>query len=412
MEQAKTIELETKVLREHILPVYQGPAALLEALKTLRPEISKSASRIENSQIMEHNIFKKIVATGLLRSLHPKALGGAEYSAPDMLPLIEEIAKADGSTAWSFMVAAEMPALFQRFSDEVLSLVFSEDCDVLARAPLTPKPGTVKDDGGFLVNGTWPLASGSYAADWFIVAGFVSDKNGSNHTSAGDQPELRIFLIPGEKVEIHDNWSSIGLRATDSHDITIENIFVPEAYSAIFTANSPYAEAEGTPEIGRVSFYTSMGPLHLGVVLGITRGMLNDLIELAQTKRPFLDPSIVYKDHSDFQHRIGSMEIRLAAARSFAMKESEEIWQSGGAATSLERTRYRAATAFVHEECSKIGAEIFRLGGTGVLYNDSPLQRRFRDLTTACQHIMGNPEIGGSFGALTLGADVEGVEAL
>ena len=110
----------TKVLNSKtensILPVYKGPSALLDALQDLHDEIIKASSQMENSKAMEKSVFQKIVDTGLLRALHPKDLGGAEYSAPEMLPLMEEIAKADGSTAWSFMVAAEMPAIFQRFS--------------------------------------------------------------------------------------------------------------------------------------------------------------------------------------------------------------------------------------------------------------------------------------------------------
>ena len=106
------------------------------------------------------------------------------------------------------------------------------------------------------------------------------------------------------------------------------------------------------------------------------------------------------------------MEIRLAAARNTAIHESDHIWAAGGKASAIERIRYRAATAYVHDDCSKIGSEIFRLGGAGVLYNDSTLQRRFRDLTTACQHIVGNQEIGVSCGALALGADLAGAEAL
>ena len=247
-----------------------------------------------------------------------------------MLPLIEEIAKADGSTAWSFMVAAEMPAIVQRFSKLVQSEIFKDSCDVLARAPLTPQPGTKKVDGGFLVNGTWPLASGSYVADWFIVAGLVTDEREVSDNHLIDLPELRIFLIPGNEVKKLDNWSSIGLRATESHDVKVENIFVSDPYSAVFTAKSPHLEEQGVPRIGRVSFYTSMGPLHLGVILGITRAMLDELIQLGQTKRPFLEPSIVYKDHADFQRKIGSMEIRLAAARNFAMHESDQIWAAGG----------------------------------------------------------------------------------
>ena len=97
------------------------------------------------------------------------------------------------------MVAAEMPAIFQRFSKDVQSEIFRKNCDVLARAPLTPQTGTQKVDGGFLVNGTWPLTSGSYTADWFIVAGVVRDEREASNKQLIDQPELRIFLIPGKK---------------------------------------------------------------------------------------------------------------------------------------------------------------------------------------------------------------------
>ncbi len=106
------------------------------------------------------------------------------------------------------------------------------------------------------------------------------------------------------------------------------------------------------------------------------------------------------------------MEIHLAAGKNFAIDESDQIWAAGGKASSIERTQYRAANAYMHDECSKIGSEIFRLGGTGVLYNDSTLQRRFCDLTTTCQHIMGDQEIGVSLGAPTLGSDVADAEAL
>ncbi len=41
--------------------------------------------------------------------------------------------------------------------------------------------------------------------------------------------------------------------------------------------------------------------------------------------------------------------------------------------------------AHVHSECVAVGNEVFSLAGSNVLYNDSSLQRRFRDLRSACQ---------------------------
>jgi alkylation response protein AidB-like acyl-CoA dehydrogenase len=365
---------------------------------------------------MAPEIFTKIVATGLLRAMHPRNLGGAEYTAPQMLPLLEELARADGSTAWSFMVAAEMPALFQRFPEHVLSAIFKGGCDVSARAPLTPKPGTQRTSGGYRVSGRWPLASGSYEADWYIVGAFVTNEDGSPAVTPEGAPDLRLFLVPGEQVKPIDNWNSLGLRATQSHDVEIDGVFVADDYSAPFSHTSPVAhDIAEMPRLRRLSFYTSMGPTHLGVILGLARAMLDELIELAQTKRPFLNPMIVYRDDTLFQNKVGMLATRLSAARSFAVSASEEIWHYGnseGVPPPFERAQYRAATAHVHSECAQIGTDIYALAGSAVLPNSSTLQRRFRDLRTASQHIMGSPEIFLPFGALTLNSDLPNAQNL
>ncbi len=46
--------------------------------------------------------------------------------------------------------------------------------------------------------------------------------------------------------------------------------------------------------------------------------------------------------------------------------------------------------------------ELFQLSGTVPLYNGSSVQRRFRDLRTACQHIVASPEIYRPYGALLM----------
>tara|TARA_A100001011_G_scaffold348492_1_gene386367 strand:+ start:315 stop:587 length:273 start_codon:yes stop_codon:yes gene_type:complete len=65
-------------------------------LRDLHGKIISSSNQADNSGSIGKAGFQKIVDTGLLRVLYPKDQGGAEYSAPDMLPLIGEIAKADG----------------------------------------------------------------------------------------------------------------------------------------------------------------------------------------------------------------------------------------------------------------------------------------------------------------------------
>ena len=38
----------------------------------------------------------------------------------------------------------------------------------------------------------------------------------------------RTFLLPIEDYEIVDNWDVVGLQGTGSHDIVVDDVFVPE----------------------------------------------------------------------------------------------------------------------------------------------------------------------------------------
>ncbi len=390
---------------EQKLPVFGGPEPLLHALTALRPMIASRAAEMDETGAMSADVFSAIRNTGILRAMHPAYLGGAEFTAPDMLPIMEELGCSDGSTAWSFMVASEVPAFFQRLSEQVQRNIFRGGCDVLARAPVSPRPGARKVPGGLQINGRFPFASGSFAADWFFIGAIVLEEDGSPAVTEDGRPDIRLCVIPGDEVEVLDNWQTIGLRSTESHDVLIKDVFVPADHTAPMLGSMP---ADG-PRIRQHSFYTSMGPMHMGVVLGIVKGMLNDLVEIAQTKKPFINPNTIIRDEPLFQYRIGEMHIRYAASRSLAVSESEAIWHFDGGRTvppPIVRARYRAVTAFIHDECSKLGAEIFKLAGTAVLYNNSTLQRRFRDLRTACQHVMGNSEINVPYGALALGVNL------
>ena len=47
-------------MQENVLPVYQGPKALLSALKSLHGEITTASQRMETAGEMDQIIFQKI----------------------------------------------------------------------------------------------------------------------------------------------------------------------------------------------------------------------------------------------------------------------------------------------------------------------------------------------------------------
>jgi alkylation response protein AidB-like acyl-CoA dehydrogenase len=327
-----------------------------------------------------------------------------------MLPVLESIARADGSTGWSCMIGAEISAIWQRLDSPILDSIFGTGDEVMTRGAITPKPGITKAPGGVRVNGRWPLGSGSYPTDWIFVGGPVAEEDGSPAIGKDGRPEMMLAVLPASEVATLDTWYSIGLRATESHDVEIKDRFVPAERTA------PWLRVhESGPRIGRLPIFLAVGPFHLGVVLGIARGMIDELVSLSATKRPFLNPLIRMAEDPLFQFRIGALETRLSAARTFAIAESEIIWDlagSGSPIAPIERARFRAAMAHVHAECMTVANEIFTLAGTNILYDTSSLQRRFRDIRAVCQHACANIDITRPYGALLLGETPEMVALL
>ena len=76
------------------------PADYARRARELAPELAAAADEIERRRELPEPVVDALVERGLFRLLLPRSLGGAELLPADFVPVIEEIAKADASTAW------------------------------------------------------------------------------------------------------------------------------------------------------------------------------------------------------------------------------------------------------------------------------------------------------------------------
>jgi hypothetical protein len=61
------------------------------------------------------------------------------------------------------------------------------------------------------------------------------------------------------------------------------------------------------------------------------------------------------------------------------------------------------SSAWIHATCSQIVSGCYTLGGASAMLNDSPLQRRLRDIHAARQHVFAQERFYASAGAHQLG---------
>src|SRR6186997_3242435 len=68
--------------------------------RALAPRIEAAASGIERERELPADIVGALHEAGLFRMLLPRSVGGGEVSPSEFVQTLEEIAKADASTAW------------------------------------------------------------------------------------------------------------------------------------------------------------------------------------------------------------------------------------------------------------------------------------------------------------------------
>src|SRR5688572_17926447 len=76
-------------------------ASPLEAARELAPLIRKSADEIEAARELPRPLFEALADAGLFLMAVPREIGGSEIDLPLHVQVVEEIGKADASTAWA-----------------------------------------------------------------------------------------------------------------------------------------------------------------------------------------------------------------------------------------------------------------------------------------------------------------------
>src|SRR5207248_3332272 len=138
-------------------------ADCVEGARALAPRLAAAAGRIEAERELPPDIVETLHEARLFRMLVPRSLGGDEVSPIVFMQAIEEIAKADASTAWCVAQTSVCSTIAACLKPDIASAIFkNESRGVLAWGPSTSKKAkAVAAPGGYRVSGEWPFASGS-----------------------------------------------------------------------------------------------------------------------------------------------------------------------------------------------------------------------------------------------------------
>ena len=330
--------------------------------------------------------MERLVEAGLFSIYTPRAFGGLELPLPAAHRVVEEVSRLDGSTGWTVALGHANAQLTCALSDESAARVLKNGSALLAHGALSSTVRAEAVAGGYRLTGQWQFCSGARNATWVIAAGPVFDGDEPRIGEAG--PEMVVAFVPPEDVEIVDTWHVSGLRGTGSHDLRVRDLFVPEELSyPLALPAGPQPRRAST--LTRIPFLTALAiALSPAVCLGIARRAVDEFRELSMGKeRPF---ALRLSEQVQAQVGLARAEALVRSARSYWYQSVGAIWQkaSTGEDISLEdRTGIRLAALTAAENSTQAVDIAWRLGGSSSIFVSSPLERCWRDVHAAAQHM-------------------------
>jgi indole-3-acetate monooxygenase len=299
--------------------------------------------------------------------------------------MLEEVAKADASTAWCLGQCSVCAMIAAYLDADAARQIFGVPGDILAWGAIAGEAHVVP--GGYRATGRWNFASGSRQASWLGAHVQIVEADGTGRRKPDGAPEVRTILFPLASATMYDVWDVIGLKGTGTDSYSVENLFIPEKFTAL--RDEPAAVRETGP-LYRLTTHIVFALGFAAVSLGVARATLDAAVELARGKTPAGIKAI--RENNAVQGAIGRIEGNLRAARAYLYATTGEVWRDlevTGKYTESHRVALRLASTWtIHQAASVVDAAYHMAGATAV-FSVNKFERRFRDMHAIAQQIQG-----------------------
>ena len=377
----------------------------IAAAAALAPLIRESRDELDTARRLTPSLVDGLDKAGLFRLGLPRSMGGPETNPITSFHAIEELSKADGSVGWCAMLSSGTGVFTGWLEADVGQSMFGRPPDFRLAGSIRPEGRAIIADGGYIVTGQWDYASGVNHANWLLCTCKVEDGNGPQLTDKGT-PVTRVLLAPVNAAIIIDTWDVMGMRGTGSNDFVLNDVFVPDerTFSLLDTPR------EEGPLYHPRFFFTGLWTQTVANALGMARGAMNAFLELAAESGSTMSPTLL-RDRPAAQSAVGEAEAIISGARAYVLDSVGRAWQAtrdGNQDPSREIAQSRLAITRGIRESVRAVDILFHAAGSNAVHRRHPLERFFRDIHVAAQHIAGLPSNIEAGGRVMLGLEPGG----
>jgi alkylation response protein AidB-like acyl-CoA dehydrogenase len=359
---------------------------LIAKARKIVPLILEARDAGERQRRLPASVLAALHEAELFRMMIPRDVGGLQVDPITSTEVVETIAAADGATGWSLMIGMAYGLWAARLPLDAARTIYGAANAVVAGA-LRPVGRLRPVEGGVVASGHWTFASGINHSKWWLGCCVVYEADMPKKSPSGET-ETRLVFFPAEQGELIDSWDAGGMRGTGSHDYAVKDVFIPAERVILVYGPSRLADP-----LYRMPQMVLLDSAMAAVPLGIARTAIDTFVQLAGGKKshgfanvPAARPTI--------QADVGRAEAVLHAARAWLYRSLEETWRDVQAGreigirqtTLLRLARANAVTASIE------AVDLMYAAGAGTaVYSKSPLDRCFRDVHVAFQHVALHP---------------------
>jgi alkylation response protein AidB-like acyl-CoA dehydrogenase len=369
---------------------------IVATITRLRPEIESYSDEAQQLRRMPEGLARLFKEHGIFGMARPIEYGGRGVDLVTTLRGVEEISVADASAGWCAAIGSGFIGM-AGLSGDIAKQIFKPGTALAGVG--SPSGRAIPVDGGFRITGRWAYASGCQNSEWIFLGNIVFDGD-KPRMLAGGIPELRAAILPTSEVEVIDTWHVQGLRGTGSHDVTVNDVFVPDERTTVVALGGPAGEQA-------IPMFTLFGLGLSPVALGAARRAIDELLAMAQNKTPMFAPSKL-REKPVVQYEIARAEGILQGGRAYLYEAFGTLVDRAARGEAIDmdmRARIKLAAAHA-VDCAAQATEIaYRLGGGAANYESSVLQRCLRDVNAVTQHFMVSSSNYETVGRVMMGLD-------
>lgn len=360
----------------------ENEASIRETVSNLAREFSKSAADHDRTGVFPFANFNRLHEERLLGLLSPQDKGGSGLGLAAAAVVVNGIARGEPSTAlvlaMHYIQHATMALRgWPSHIVEALSRETADEISIINALRVEPELGTPTRGGlpqtkarrsgdGWTVSGHKLFSTGIPILRWLAVWG-VTDE---------EEPRVGTFLVPAGApgITVVETWNQLGMRATASHDVLLENVYIPYDHAVELY---PLGGGFGADTTQAVWSAVLLGALYDGVA----QSARDWLYEFVKSRKPASLGSTL-ATLPRVQELAGEIEALLTVNQRLLMTTARDVDEGRELAPGESAILKLTTTA---NAISAVEIAIKLTGNPG-LATKNPLERHFRDVICARIH--------------------------